>query len=143
MSRTAAIFVDSDELATGRPYPERAEREPGLHDRAAEFLLATTLRPACGWVRNPASQLRTIIEHVERHQDRLGQATDAELMVLARGMRYRLRRNGFAPSLVGECFALVREAAERTIGQRHYDAQLMGGWGLLQGKLIEMDTGEG
>ena len=58
-------------------------------------------------------------------------------------MRGRLRRDGFTPALVGECFALVREAASRTIGQRHYESQLMGGWALLEGKLVEMATGEG
>ena len=47
------------------------------------------------------------------------------------------------PELVGKCFALVREAAVRAIGQRHYDVQLMAGWALLQGKLVEMETGEG
>ena len=142
MSRTA-ILAGSDELATGRPYPERMEREPGFHDRAAEFLVASTLRPARGWVRAPANRLRQIVDEVQRHERRLGEATDAELLTLARGMRYRLRRSGFVPAVVGECFALIREAAGRTIGQRHYDAQLMGGWGLINGKLIEMDTGEG
>ena len=54
-----------------------------------------------------------------------------------------MRREGFAPGLVGESFALVREAASRTLGRRHYDPQLMGGWALLQGRLVEMETGEG
>lgn len=45
--------------------------------------------------------------------------------------------------MVGECFALVREAAMRTLGIRHYDTQLLAGWGLIQGKLVEMATGEG
>jgi preprotein translocase subunit SecA len=58
-------------------------------------------------------------------------------------MRGRLRREGFTTSLVGECFALIREAADRTLGKRHYPSQLMAGWGLLQGKLVEMATGEG
>src|SRR5262249_53558195 len=61
----------------------------------------------------------------------------------ARSMRAQLRRDGFAPELVGKCFALVREAAVRTIGQRHYDVQLMAGWGLLQGKLVEKENGGG
>ena len=45
--------------------------------------------------------------------------------------------------MVGACYALVRETAFRAVGQRHYDAQLMGGLALLQGKLVEMGTGEG
>ncbi|RTL05855.1 preprotein translocase subunit SecA [Candidatus Dependentiae bacterium] len=45
--------------------------------------------------------------------------------------------------LLPEAFALVREAALRTIGQRHYDVQLIGGIALHQGKIAEMKTGEG
>ncbi|MCX7912006.1 MAG: preprotein translocase subunit SecA, partial [Dehalococcoidales bacterium] len=45
--------------------------------------------------------------------------------------------------ILPEAFALVREAAKRTLGQRHYDVQLMGGIVLHQGKIAEMKTGEG
>ena len=45
--------------------------------------------------------------------------------------------------LLVEVFAHVREAAKRTIGQRHYDVQLIGGIVLYQGKIAEMQTGEG
>src|SRR5512140_2613913 len=45
--------------------------------------------------------------------------------------------------LLPEAFAVVREAAKRTIGQRHYDVQLIGGLVLHQGKIAEMRTGEG
>ncbi len=45
--------------------------------------------------------------------------------------------------LLPEAFAVVREAAKRTIGQRHYDVQVMGGVALHQGKIAEMKTGEG
>ncbi|MGA7986636.1 MAG: preprotein translocase subunit SecA, partial [Burkholderiales bacterium] len=41
------------------------------------------------------------------------------------------------------CFALVREAARRNVGQRHFDVQLIGGWAMLNGMLAEMETGEG
>src|SRR5437868_9525491 len=46
-------------------------------------------------------------------------------------------------SLLPEAFAAVREAAKRTLGQRHYDVQLMGGMVLHHGKIAEMRTGEG
>jgi len=135
--------MHGDELAAGRPYAERSEQEPGLHDRLAEFLLRRALEPARNWVRDPAHALRRITEHVERHERSVLKATDSELATQARSMRGQLRRDGFAPELVGKCFALVREAAARAIGQRHYDVQLMAGWALLQGKLVEMETGEG
>ena len=45
--------------------------------------------------------------------------------------------------IIAEAFALVREAAKRTLNQRHFDVQLMGGMVLHQGKIAEMKTGEG
>ena len=80
---------------------------------------------------------------MRRHEHALSVATDDELQAQARSMRARLRRDGFAIAVVGECFALITEAASRTLDIRHYDVQLMAGWGLLQGKLVEMATGEG
>lgn len=46
-------------------------------------------------------------------------------------------------TLIPEAFALVREASRRTLGERHYDVQLMGGISLHQGRIMEMKTGEG
>ena len=142
MSRSA-IGMHSHEFAAGRPYAERPERDLALHDRVAEFLLARALKPTRDWLRDPTRALKTIVEHVERHERSLRLARDSDVATQARSMRVQLRRDGFAPELVGKCFALVREAAVRTIGQRHYDVQLMAGWALLQGKLVEMETGEG
>jgi len=141
MSR--AVVFDTVDLAAGRPYAERLERDPGWHDRAAEFLLARAVKPIRGRLRRPSDALKKILSLTEVHADAFRAATDVELAVIARGMRVPLRREGFVPELVGKCFALVREAADRTMGKRHYDSQLMAGWALLQGKLVEMATGEG
>ena len=94
-------------------------------------------------LRNPARSLEWIVDETERHEWRMRAATDAELLGLSRDLRVRLRREGFARPLVGAAFALVRETAFRALGQRHYGAQMMGGLALLQGKLVEMATGEG
>src|SRR5437016_5668828 len=142
MSRPV-IGLHDGTLAIGRPYPERAEEEPGLHERLAQFLLTKAVAPIRNGLRNPVHALAGIVAHVERHEPLVQSMADTELAAQARGMRTRLRRDGFAPEHVGRCFALVREAAARTIGQRHYDVQLMAGWALLQGKLVEMETGEG
>jgi len=45
--------------------------------------------------------------------------------------------------VVAQAFALVREVARRTLGMRHFDVQVMGGWVLLHGMVAEMETGEG
>ncbi len=56
--------------------------------------------------------------------------------------RYKVEQ-AVLDELLPEAFAVVREAAKRTIGQRHYDVQLIGGIVLHQGKIAEMRTGEG
>ena len=139
----AALLVPAAELAPARPYAERSEEQPGWHDRAAEFLFQAALRPLRDRLRDPVRALRAILPLVQAHEARLRIADDAALAGLAKGMRARFRREGFAPALAGECFALVREAAARTIGKRHYESQLLAGWALLQGRLVEMETGEG
>ena len=135
--------MDAAQLAPARPYAERSEQQAGWHDRAAEFLFELGVRPIWDRVRDPVRALRAILPAVEAHDARMRAADDATLAGIARGLRARFRRQGFAPELAGECFALVREAAARTIGKRHYDSQLLAGWALLRGRLVEMQTGEG
>ena len=142
MSR-AALLLDARQLAAARPYAERSEEQPGWHDRLAEQLLAAGVRPLWARLRDPAHALRAILPAVAAHEQRMRTADDAALGAMAAGLRARFRRHGFTAELAGECFALVREAAARTLGKRHYDSQLLAGWALLQGRLVEMETGEG
>jgi len=138
-----SILADPAALATGRPYFERSEKEPPWHDRIAHYILSNLMAPVRSAVRDPARDLRPIVAATDRHDAAMRALSDPELHALAAGMRARLRRSGFTTPLVGECFALVREAASRTLGKRHYPSQLMAGLGLLRGKLVEMATGEG
>ena len=66
-----------------------------------------------------------------------------ELRVAPRDLRERVANGETLDAVLPEAFALVREAAKRTLGQRHYDVQLIGGMVLHQGKIAEMKTGEG
>ncbi|MGY8637450.1 preprotein translocase subunit SecA [Bradyrhizobium sp. 14AA] len=135
--------LDHRELAVGRPYPERAEREPAVHDRVAEYLTHGLIQRALRGLRDPVHSLTPIVELAAAHESALRIMSDEELRLQVSNIRPTLRKSGFTPPLVGRCFALVREAAARTIGQRHYDVQLIAGWGLLKGRLVEMATGEG
>lgn len=58
-------------------------------------------------------------------------------------LKARLEKGESLDDLLPEAFALAREAAKRTLGERHYDVQLIGGITLHQGKIAEMRTGEG
>jgi len=69
--------------------------------------------------------------------------TDAELRAETDKFKERYQDGESLDDLLWEAFAVVREAAKRTIGQRHYDVQLMGGAALHWGNIAEMRTGEG
>jgi len=78
----------------------------------------------------------------DREED-LARAGDEELRDRARAVRQRALGGEPAADLLPECFALVREIARRTLGERPYDEQMLAGIALHQGKLVEMQTGEG
>ena len=80
------------------------------------------------------------INHLESDYQHL---SDNELHLKTAEFRERLLGNETLNDLLPEAFAAVREAATRTIGQRHYDAQIIGGLVLNNGNIAEMKTGEG
>jgi preprotein translocase subunit SecA len=69
--------------------------------------------------------------------------TDAELAAMTPAFRERLATGETLDDLLPEAFAVVREAAKRTLGQRHFDVQMVGGMVLHNGNISEMKTGEG
>src|SRR5919205_3660159 len=69
--------------------------------------------------------------------------SDDELRERADALRERARNGEDIDDLLPESFALTREAARRTLGQRHFDVQLIGGMVLNDGSIAEMKTGEG
>ena len=69
--------------------------------------------------------------------------SDSELQSQTNDFRQRLENGEPLKNLIHDSFAVVREAAKRTLGQRHYDVQLIGGLVLNDGKIAEMRTGEG
>ncbi|HJR21555.1 MAG TPA: preprotein translocase subunit SecA, partial [Dongiaceae bacterium] len=73
----------------------------------------------------------------------LKKLTDAELAARTPMLRARLEKGETLDDILPDAFATVREAAVRTLGQRHFDVQLAGGIVLHQGKIAEMKTGEG
>ena len=84
-----------------------------------------------------------VVETVAWMSKGLRDATDAEITVRSRALRYRAKSGEPLEKLAPEGFALVREAARRTLDMEHYDVQLVGGWHLFRGRIAEMETGEG
>src|SRR4051794_3709925 len=69
--------------------------------------------------------------------------SDAELREIAHKLRLRAKQGDSLNSLLPEAFALVRESAKRTIGQRHFDVQVLGGIAIHNKCISELETGEG
>src|SRR5918994_5569246 len=82
-------------------------------------------------------------DSINRVEPEMELLDDAELRSEADALRERARNGEAFDDLLPEAFALVREAARRTIGQRHFDVQLIGGMVLHGGSIAEMKTGEG
>ena len=87
--------------------------------------------------------LRAYADAVNLLEEEFKELSDAELRAETDRYKERHRDGESLNSLLPEAFAAVREAADRTLGQRHYDVQLMGGVALHLGNIAEMGTGEG
>jgi preprotein translocase subunit SecA len=83
------------------------------------------------------------VGRINAFEPELEHYTDAELRESADELRSRARGGESLDDLMYECFALVREAARRSMGMRHFDVQLIGGMVLHDGAIAEMKTGEG
>ena len=88
-------------------------------------------------------KLRPVWESVNRREADVAKLSDDQLRQKTEEFRDRLAGRENLNDLLPEAFAVVREAARRCLGQRHYDVQLIGGIVLHQGHIAEMKTGEG
>jgi preprotein translocase subunit SecA len=88
-------------------------------------------------------RLKRISEQVNSIEEDFAALSDAELRAMTDEFRQRHADGESLDDLLPEAFAAVREAARRTLGQRHFDVQLMGGGALHMGNIAEMRTGEG
>jgi preprotein translocase subunit SecA len=88
-------------------------------------------------------KLSAIAAQVNAIEDDFVAMSDEELRAMTPELKQRLERGETLDDVLPEAFAVVREAAKRTLGQRHYDVQLMGGAALHLGNIAEMKTGEG
>jgi len=84
-----------------------------------------------------------IVSRINAFEPEVSRLDDATLASRTGEFKARLERGATLDDLLPEAFAVVREAARRTIGLRHFDVQLMGGVVLHEGNIAEMKTGEG
>ena len=88
-------------------------------------------------------RLQPLVDDINALEPEFERLADAELRARTDELKARLKEGESLDDILPEAYAAVREAAKRTIKQRHFDVQLIGGIVLHQGKIAEMKTGEG
>lgn len=135
MSSTAALRPG---IALGS-YPQREDLRDNWLDRTAAGLSGFIRQHAYG--RKPHHP--RFISLVNDAGQSLAALTDKQIGERVPELRRRLYSEGLQELLIARTFALVREMAERRLGMRPFDVQLLGGRVMLEGKIAEMETGEG
>jgi preprotein translocase subunit SecA len=124
-------------IGTGS-YPEREDVRESWLDRTTSAVFGALYQRF-----GPNHLDRRFLRRVARASEGLELLTTHKLSEMASVLRRDLHRNGLRPDLVASAFALIREVSGRTLGMRHFDVQLLGGWAMMRGKVAEMETGEG
>jgi preprotein translocase subunit SecA len=108
---------------------------PGVLDTINKLLGDTNKREV--------KRIEPVVARVNAEEERVKKLSDEQLKAETERLKGRLDKGDSLDQILPEAFAAVREAARRTIGQRHFDVQIIGGIILHQGKIAEMRTGEG
>src|SRR5579863_5405955 len=117
---------------------------PHFRPDVEDFMLGTLARSLFGSANDrKVKPLWTTVAKINALESRFQAMPDAELAAMTPAFRARLEQGESLDDLLPEAFAVVREAAKRTLGQRHFDVQLVGGMVLHKGNISEMKTGEG
>ena len=119
-------------------YPEREDVRESWLDRTTSAVFGALYQRF-----GPNLLDRGFLRQVARASEGLELLATPELSEMAGVLRRDLHRNGLRPDLVARAFAVIREVSGRTLGMRHFDVQLLGGWAMMRGKVAEMETGEG
>jgi preprotein translocase subunit SecA len=135
MSSTAVLRPG---IALG-PYPQRADLRDSWLDRTAASLGGFVRQRAYGL--SPGHQ--EFLSLADAEGRRLAGMNDEQIREGIPELRRRLYSEGLQEALVVRTFAIVREIAGRRLGMRPFDVQLLGGRVMLDGKVAEMETGEG
>src|SRR3972149_2055534 len=88
-------------------------------------------------------RIQPLVDKINQIESKVSPLSDESLRAKTSEFKGRIERGESIDEILPEAFAVVRETAKRTLGERHYDVQLIGGIVLHGGKISEMATGEG
>ncbi len=105
--------------------------------------MGLSIRKIFDWQERELARLWRIVAQINALEPTMQSLSDEELRNKTNEFRQRLAAGATLDDLLPEAYAAVREAARRTLGERHFDVQLLGGIALHLGYIAEMKTGEG
>ncbi len=138
MSNVSALLKGRSLKVSDGVYLERAYEREQILEEYLRALLARIPR-----IKSRARQLRKFVAEANAAEAEIHALDDQGVAADLSATCFKMRQQGLTDKLLVRAFAAVREASLRTLGMRHHDVQLIGGWALLQGMIAEMDTGEG
>ena len=107
-------------------------------------MIGTILKKVFGTANErELKRIQVLVDQINALEEGVAGLSDADLRAKTGEFKKRVEQGETLDDLLPEAFAVVREASKRTLGMRHFDAQLVGGIVLHQGKIAEMKTGEG
>ena len=107
-------------------------------------MIGTILKKVFGTANErELKRIQVLVDQINALEEGVAGLSDADLRSKTGEFKKRVEQGETLDDLLPEAFAVVREASKRTLGMRHFDAQLVGGIVLHQGKIAEMKTGEG
>lgn len=111
------------------------------YEKLSSSLLGVWSRCQYQWLYK--IRLKRCIQAIHTADVNVQSLSKLELKNRVSQLSVKLKRYGFYDQHLAEAFSLIREVAFRTIGMRHFDSQISGGWYMLHGRVVEMATGEG
>ena len=138
MSNVAALIKGSMPEVSDGLYLERVDERVSSVERVLRAAVSH-LPP----IERRQARIKHFLASANGLESQMQAASDEQLRSALGDSGIAMRQVGFSDELLARAFAAVREASRRILGMRHHDVQLIGGWALLQGKIAEMETGEG
>ena len=120
-------------------YPTKTQRSPGW----LEVTVQRSKKMFADIIKPHQKEHRNMLDRVHANHTVITAMSDAQLDKWVIDIKRKLHNKGLSDELLCRAFATVKEVAKREVNMSHYDSQLLGGWIMMQGKVVEMQTGEG
>ena len=138
LSKTESLLAPHPNVFYGQ-YPIKKQKKSSMLDTVMQGIN----KLSSNVFKRQSKANKVMLSRVHTNHKIISTLSDALLDKLIIDIKCQLQRKGLKDELICRAFAIIKEVAKREINMSHYDSQLTGGWIMMQGKIAEMQTGEG